>query len=53
MRILIKQTCAVKGEHCEAGKTLDVDAKTAQDLIAMGKAAEAKAVESKPKKRKK
>jgi len=38
MKIKIKANCAVKGVHCEAGTSMDVDDHIAHSLIAMGKA---------------
>jgi len=38
MKIKIKQSCAVKGAHVEAGASMDVDDHIAHSLIAMGKA---------------
>ena len=39
MKIKIKANCAVKGVHCDAGTSMDVDDHIAHSLIAMGKAA--------------
>ena len=39
MKIKIKANCAVKGVHCDAGTSIDVDDHIAHSLIAMGKAA--------------
>ena len=38
MRLLVTETCAIRGIHTEAGSSIVMDDKDAQDLIAMGKA---------------
>lgn len=42
-RLVIKQTCAVHGEHCDVGEVIDVDDDMARELINIGRAAPAEA----------
>lgn len=52
MKVLISSDCAAQGSYLEAGKTYELDAEVAQQLIRMGRAVEAPAEEAKPRTRK-
>ena len=49
MRVLIARTCCAQQQHLEEGKVYDLDSKVANELLRMGRAVAAPAVEAKPK----
>lgn len=52
MKVLIKTDCAVRGKYLEAGKVYELDSNVAVELLRIGRAVEAPAMEPKPRARK-